>query len=116
MAIQRLYCGSATVTSTEFSLINGSTTSADLTSTGIWQVYVDWTNLDDSTFYQIKMKDRFTTAGPQVTIFNEVVGHAQGSAPGEAIPALAMGSGMDVSLTMVTGSATVIAYQLWKIA
>jgi hypothetical protein len=116
MAITRPYVGSATVSTTEFSLINGSTTSADLTSTGVWQPMVDFTNLDDGTVYQLKIKDRFTTGGPQVTIHSDYIAHAQGSAPGMAFPALNLGNGMDISLTLVTGSATIVAWQLWKTA
>jgi hypothetical protein len=114
MAISRAYVGSATVSTTEFSLINGSTTSADLTSTGVWQPVIDWTNLDNGTVYELKWKDRITTGGPQVTVHYETIAHAQGNAPGYAMPAVTMGNGMDLSLTLVTGSATVVAWELWK--
>jgi hypothetical protein len=116
MAISRAYVGSATVSTTEFSLINGSTTSADLTSTGVWQPMIDFTNLDDGTIYALKAKDRFVTGGPQVTILYETIGHAQGNAPGVALPAFTMGNGMDITLTLVTGSATIVSWQLWKTA
>lgn len=116
MAVSRLYAGSATVSTTEFSLINGSTTSADLTSTGVWQAFIDFTNVDNATVYQIKYKDKFTTAGSQVTIWSPTFSNSQGGAPGVAFPALTMGNGMDITLTLVTGSATIVAWQLWKTA
>jgi hypothetical protein len=114
MAITRHQVGSATVSTTEFSLVNGSTTSADLTSTGIWSLYLDGTNLDDATIFQVKFKDRFTTGGPQVTFWAPTWGNAQGDAPGWALPSVAAGNGMDITMTLVTGSATVVAWQLWK--
>jgi hypothetical protein len=114
MAISRTHVGSATVSTTEFSLINGSTTSADLTSTGIYQLGIDWTNLDDGSVYQVKFKDRFTTGGSQITFWAPTIANAQGTDDGQMFPAFTMGNGMDITLTLITGSATVVPWQIWK--
>jgi hypothetical protein len=117
MAITQAYVGSATVSTTEFSLVNGSTTSADITTgTGIYQLFMDLANIDNGTVYALKIKDRVTSVSTQQTVHYETLPHAQGNAKNYATPALVLMHGYEFSLTLVTGSATVVAWSIRKTA
>jgi hypothetical protein len=117
MAITQAYVGSATVSTTEFSLVNGSTTSADIgSSTGIYQLFMDLANMDDGTVYALKIKERVTSVSTQQTVHYETLAHAQGTAVNYATPALVLMHGYDFTFQLVTGSATVVAWSIRKTA
>lgn len=115
MAITKAYEGSATVTTTEFSLVNGSTTTASGTTAGIYQAFLGLGALDDATVLAFKIRN-VLSENALATVHYETIAHAQGNAPNYAAPALVLGPGFDLSLTLSTGSATLVQYEIWQVA
>ena len=58
MAITQAYTGTATIGTTEYSLVNNSTTLANSTDVGVYQVFIDLSNLASGDEYEIRIKEK----------------------------------------------------------
>ena len=69
MAISEPYTNSATISSTEYSLPNNSTTGATITTDGVYQVFIDTGNMAAGDQYKIRVKEKVTSGGSQREIY-----------------------------------------------
>lgn len=113
MAITVAYTGTATISTTEYSLVNNSTTLASSTDVGVYQVFIDTTNMAAGDEYEIKIKEKVVSGGTQQNIYTAVLDGAQ-STP-FVTPTLVLMLGWDVTMDLITGSARSISWSIRKV-
>lgn len=115
MTIATPYRGSATATTSEFSMVNGSTSLASATGTGIYELTMDWSNLDDATVIEVKIKEQGLVTAGQAVLHYTTLANAQATEPLQKFPSVTLGEGIDFTMKLVTGSATLVGYSIRKI-
>lgn len=113
MAITEAYTGSATISTTEYSLVNGSTTLASSTDVGVYQVFIDLANMASGDQYEIKIKERVITGGTQRVIYTSTLSGPQG-AP-FVTPSLVLMNGWDVTMDRIAGTNRLISWSIRKV-
>ena len=113
MAITVAYTGTATISTTEYSLVNNSTTLASVTNVGVYQIFIDTTTMQAGDEYSIQVKEKVITGGTQRSIYNAVLDGAQGSP--FVTPTLILMLGWDVTMDLVTGTARSISWSIRKV-
>ncbi len=94
--------GSNTVSSTEFSLTNFSTTIATQTTDAIVQAFVDLNAMAAGDQYQLRVYEKLN-AGTQRVVYEAVVTGAQ-SPPIYVFPSLILTDGWDVTAKKLAGT------------
>lgn len=113
MAITVAYTGTATISTTEYSLVNNSTTLASSTDVGVYQVFIDTTNMAAGDEYQIFIKEKVVSGGTQKNIYTATLDGAQGSP--FVTPTLVLMLGWDVTMDLVAGTARSISWSIRKV-
>jgi hypothetical protein len=115
MAIAELHTGTATISTTEYSLVTNSTTLGSSTSDGVFQVFVDFSALTATEEYMIMVKEKVTSAGTQRVVFSAIVAGVQGS-PAWVSPSLIMLHGWDVTVDKIAGTDRSISWSIRQVA
>lgn len=115
MAFTELYTGSVSITTTETSLVTGTTTLQAITTKGIYQLFLDLSTLLAGDSYTLKIKEKVQAAGTQRTAQTTVISGAQ-SDPVYVTPALALFNGWDFTLQSTGGTARIIAWSIRQVA
>lgn len=113
MAITVSHTGTATISTTEYSLVSNSTTLATNTTAGVYQVFIDVSNMAAGDEYQIKIKEKVTASGTQFSVYDATLDGAQGS-PFVA-PTLVLINGWDVTMDQIAGTARAISWSIRKV-
>ena len=113
MAITEAFTGTATINTTEFSLVNGSNTLASNTTAGVYQVFIDTLTMAAGDEYQIFIKEKVTSGGTQRTIWAATLEGTQ-STP-FVTPTLILMNGWDVTMDLITGTARSISWSIRKV-
>lgn len=113
MAITQAYTGTATVGTTEYSLVNNSTTLASSTDVGVYQVFIDFSNMAAGDEYEIKIKEKIISGGTQRAIYTATLDGAQGSP--FVTPTLVLMHGWDVTLDKILGTDRSISWSIRKV-
>lgn len=113
MAITVAYTGTATISTTEYSLVNNSTTLASSTDVGVYQVFIDTANMAAGDEYEIKIKEKVITGGTQRNIYTAVLDGAQ-STP-FVTPTLVLMLGWDVTMDKILGTDRSISWSIRKV-
>lgn len=103
---------SASISTTEFSLVNNSTTPAADTTDCMLQVWIDLANMAAGDQYEIKIKEKIN-GGSQLVGYYAAVEGAQ-SYPFIS-PALVVGEGWDVTMKKLAGTDRTINWSLRKL-
>jgi hypothetical protein len=114
MAIQEAFSGSATIGTTETSLVSGTTTLQNNTTDGIYQIWIDFSNMLAGDEYEIDIKEKVTSAGTQRNIFQSYIEGRQSSP--FVTPTLIFLHGWDVTVTKITGTDRVITWSIRQVA
>ena len=114
MAISQAYTGTATMSTTEFSLVSGSTSLTGDTTPAVIQVFIDTNNMFAGDEYEIKIKDRIISTDAQRTIYTATLDGAQ-SAP-FVTPSLILYHAWDITMKQITGTARSISWSIRKVA
>lgn len=115
MAISEAFTGTATISSTEYSLVSNSTTLASNTDDGVYQVFVDLGNMAAGDEYEIAVKEKVIAANSQDIVFKANVVGAQGS-PAWVTPSLIFMHGWDVTVKKIAGTDRSISWSIRKVA
>jgi ATP phosphoribosyltransferase regulatory subunit HisZ len=103
MAISAAYEGSASISTTEYSLPNAGTTLTPITADGVYQLFLDLNALAAGDLYELRLYEKVQSAGTQrlceMWIFDGAQGH-----PHHVSPAFVLLHGWD--MTMKKGSGT----------
>jgi len=114
MAISEAFSGSATVTTAELSLVSGTTTLQNATDDGIYQVFIDFSNMAAGDEYEVKIKEKTIATAAQRTIYASTLEGVQSSP--FVTPTLILLHGWDVTLDKITGTDRSIAWSIRKVA
>lgn len=113
MAITQAYTGTATVNTTELSLITGTNTLSSSTDVGVFQVFIDTSAMAAGDEYLIQIKEKITSAGTQQVIYSATLEGKQ-STPFVA-PTLVLMNGWDVTLDQILGTARSFSWSIRKV-
>lgn len=115
MAIQEFATGTATISTTEYSLVSNSTTLASDVTDGVYQVFIDFSALTATEEYYVQVKEKVTSAGTQRVVFSSTVAGVQGS-PAWVSPSLILLHGWDVTVDKIAGTDRSISWSIRKVA
>jgi hypothetical protein len=115
MAITEAFAFSNTVSTTEFDLCNNSTTISSQTTDGIYQAFIDFSNLTATESYQLKIYEKVQSSGTQRLIDNMTISGVQ-TEPVYATAALLLMHGWTYTLTKLQGTDRAIAWSIRQVA
>jgi len=113
MAITEAYSGTAAITSTEFSAPNNSTTLTPITDDGVYQVFLDTSDMVAGDELRIRIYEKCRSGDTQRVIYQSyIVGTMTDT---WVSPSLILLHGWDVTLLAVSGTIT-INWSIRKVA
>ena len=117
MAITELYTGTLTVSTTELSLVSGTSTLQSNTTAGVYQVFLDMNALANGDVFELRIKEKVTSAGTQRVIANFTLSDAFGADNAVwASPSLILMHGWDVTIDKTIGTDRSIPYSIRQVA
>ena len=114
MAISEAYTNSSSISSTEYSLPNNSTTPASITDDGVYQVFIDTGNMAAGDQYKIRVKEKVTSGGSQREIYAATLTGAM--TDNWVSPSLILIHGWDVTVQKLAGTDRTFAWSIRKVA
>lgn len=115
MAITALYENSASISTTEYSLTNNSTTLAAKTDDGVFQCFLDLNAMTAAEQYEFKISEKGQSGGTQRLLHYAVFTGAQ-SPPIFVTPALVLMHGWDMTLKKLAGTDRTIEWSIRQVA
>lgn len=114
MAILEYKTGSATISTAEYSLVTPGTTLATDTTDGVYQIYIDFSNMASGDEYNIEILEKVTSSGTKRSIYTAQLEGAQTSP--FVTPTLILMHGWDVTVNKITGTDRVIDWSIRQVA
>ena len=115
MAVTEAFSGIETVTTTEWSLTNDSSTIATNTTAGCYQLLLDLNALAAGDEYQIRCYEKVRSADTQRVVWqSNIVGIPP--SPNWASPALMLLNGWDFTIDKIAGTDRSITWSIRKAA
>lgn len=105
MAISEAYSGTASISTTEFSCPNNSTTLTPVTADGVYQVFLDTSDMVAGDQLQIRIYEKCRSADTQRIIYEAVLTDTMAAT--WVTPSLILLHGWDVTLDALAGTITV---------
>lgn len=105
--------GTATISTTPFSLPNNSTTLTPQTDDCMLQIWVDVSAMTTTEQYQIEVLEKVKASGTQQTVATASLTGVQTSC--FVFPTLVVGNGWDVQVTKLAGTDRSISWSLRKL-
>lgn len=106
MAISEAFTGSEAVSTTEHSLTTDTAGPDAETSDGVFQVFLDLSDMVAGDVLQIRVYEKVTSSSTQRIVYESVVRDAQAE-PVWVSPSLILMHGWDVTLDALSGTITV---------
>lgn len=113
MAITEAYSGTATISTTEISLVSGTSTLQNIATPAVIQVFIDTANMLSGDEYQIQIKDKVISGGTQRVIYNAYIEGRQSSP--FVTPTLILYHGWDVTMDLIAGTGRSISWSIRKV-
>lgn len=114
MAISEAFTNAATISSTEYSLTNNSTTLAAQTGDGIIQAWIDLGAISAGDQYRVRIMEIVKAGGSQRTIMESVL---TGTQPGPWVsPTFVFLHGWDITVQKLAGTDRSISWSLRQVA
>lgn len=105
MAISEAYSGTASISTTEFSCPNNSTTLTPVTADGVYQVFLDTSDMVAGDQLQIRIYEKCRSADTQRIIYEVVLTDTMAAT--WVTPSLILLHGWDLTLDALAGTITV---------
>ena len=105
MAISEAYSGTASISTTEFSCPNNSTTLTPVTADGVYQVFLDTSDMVEGDQLQIRIYEKCRSADTQRIIYEAVLTDTMAATL--VTPSLILLHGWDLTLDALAGTITV---------
>jgi hypothetical protein len=115
LAITSLYEFASSVSTTEYSLTDDSTTLQSRNSSGVYQLFMDLSNLSAGDQFTLTLYEKATSAGTQRKVEQWTFSGTQGQ-PIWASPSLILMYGWEFSLVCVAGSDRTISWSVRQVA
>ena len=106
MAFTELYNGTEAVGTTEWSMVNDSSTIAADTTDGVFQVFLDLSDMIAGDQLQIRIYEKVRSGSTQRIVYESILSGAQ-SQPIWVSPSLVLMHGWDATLDALAGTITV---------
>lgn len=113
MAISEYRTGSATISTTEYSLVNASTTLASDTTDGVFQIYIAIDGLTGDDLYEFDVKEKIRTSDIQQSVF---VGTINAGNSFMTLPTMIFLHGWDVTVTKLAGTDRTVRWSIRQVA
>lgn len=115
MPIAELYNNAGTsISTTEISLVTGTSTLQNITTDGIYQLFIDMANMTVTEQYQVRVKEKVTSGGTQRTVLNA---YFTGAQPGPYVsPSLILMHGWDMTLIKLAGTDRSFSWSIRQVA
>ena len=115
MALAELYSGTATISTTEWSLsTNTSGPDADTTD-GVFQVFLDVNLIGAADLFRVRVYEKARSADTQRVVYEAFISGPQGS-PEWVSPSLVLLHGWDVTLLKVSGTDRAIPWSIRQVS
>lgn len=115
MTITALYEDSASISTSEYSLPNDSTSLAAITTDGVYQVFLDLSALAAGDEYELKVYEKVQSGGTQRVVYRAYFVSVQAT-PHSVTPSLVLMHGWDVTLKRLAGSDRTIGWSIRQVA
>jgi flagellar basal body L-ring protein FlgH len=116
MAISEAFSGTNSSWGTEYSLTNASTTIANQTAAGVYQLFLDLSAMASGDTYTVRIYEKVRSASTRRIVLEHVVTGAQ-SPPNWAFPSMVLLNGWDMTLICTAGTNTrAIEWSIRKVA
>lgn len=115
MAISEAFNGSATIGTTEYDLPSNSTTVSAQTTDGIYQLFLDLSNLTATESYQLNIYEKVQSSSTQRIIDSTTLSGVQVE-PVYVTSALLLLHGWTYTLTKLQGTSQSIAWSIRQVA
>ena len=119
MAITEVFSGSATISTTQYDLPSNSTTVSAQTADGIYQLFLDLSNLTATESYHLKIYEKVVASGSpgstQRVIDDTTISGVQ-TAPVYVTSALLLMHGWTYTLTKLQGTDRAISWSIRQVA
>ena len=116
MAFTALYESSVSVSTTELSLVSGTSSFQSITTDGVFQVFLDLNAVTGTDVFEFKVKEKVQAAGTQRVFQHITFSGSQGSEPHWFSPTYVLLHGWDVTLKRLAGSDRTIAWSIRQVA
>jgi len=114
MAISEAYTNSASISTTEYSLPNNSTSLTPITVSGVYQVFIDTAAMTVTEQYQIRVLEKVTSGGTQREIYVAILTGAMAAT--WVSPTLILMNGWDVTVKKLSGTDRTFYWSIRKVA
>ena len=115
MAISEYKSGTASVSTTEYSLVNNSTTIATDATDGVYQAFIDVSNMVAGDQLNINIYEKCRSADTQRLIYSSDLIGAQPQ-PIWVSPSLVLMHGWDITVTTVVGGTITVNWSIRQVA
>ena len=116
MAIAEVYNNSATISTTEYDLLNYSTTKASNSTPGIYQLFLDLSALTSTEEYCLRIYEKVRASSTQRIIEEVIISGAQTAQPVYVTPALLLKNGWTYTLKKNQGTDRTIEWSIRQVA
>lgn len=115
MPITEPYADFASIGTTEYSLPNDSTSAASITDDGVYQLFLDLSNLAAGDSFELKIYEKVISTESQRVVQTQTFSNVQPT-PNVVLPSLILMHGWDMTLKKLAGTDRNIAWSIRKIA
>lgn len=106
---------SASISTTEYGLASDSTSITYQTTDGVYQLFLDLSNMAAGDQYKLKLYEKYDSAGTARVAEEWIFTGAQAK-PGVFTPAFVLGEGWEFTMTKLAGTDRTIYWSIRKIA
>lgn len=106
---------SASIGTTEYGLASDSTTITYQTTDGVYQAFIDFSNMAAGDQYRVRLYEKYDSGGTARLVEEWILTGVQ-SKPMFATPAFTLGEGWEFTVTKLAGTDRTIYWSLRKIA
>jgi hypothetical protein len=103
------------ISTTEYSILNASTSLSPSTTSGVYQIFLDLTNMVAGDQYRLRVYEKIISGGTQRVLYEPIFTDAQLQAL-VALPTLILMWGWDVTLKRLAGSDRSIGWSIRRVA
>lgn len=115
MAITELYSGTGSVTTTEFSFVSGSTTLSNDTTDGVFQTFLDLSDMIAGDQFWIRIYEKARSGDTKRVVYQAILTGAQ-SDPIWVSPSLILMHGWDVTWDTLAGTSITVNWSIRQVA
>lgn len=115
MAISEAFSGIETVSTTEWSLVNDSSTIAANTTAGVYQLHLDCNAITVADIFELKVYEKVLSGGTQKVVWRTVLPPG-GQSPILSLPNMMLMRGWDFSIVKISGTDRSIEWSIRRLA